>query len=127
EAGDADDALARRCPLRHAGQCRPHLAGDAQNNDIARKPGKVGDKLGGGLAQAILELGHVGEAFGQWGRAHAAFPGCAGTIRPFGAAGILRAAAKSTSAPAANPEQASEESANCPSWMSRRVRPAERT
>ena len=38
EPSHADDALVRRRPLRHPGQRRPHLAGDAEDEDVAVKP-----------------------------------------------------------------------------------------
>ena len=44
EAGDADDALAGRGALGHAGQRRPHLAADAENEDVAIDRGEIVDQ-----------------------------------------------------------------------------------
>ena len=105
--------LGRRA-LGHAGERRPHLAGDAENENVAGNAGEVGDQLRRRLGHEVFERRDAVEAVGQALGAHAAFSGNAGAMRPFGAAGIGRMAAKSMSAATAKPGQASEPSASRP-------------
>ena len=44
EARHADHPLGRRGPLGQARQGRPHLAADAQHDDVARRLGEIGDQ-----------------------------------------------------------------------------------
>ena len=125
EARHADDALARRRALGHARQRRPHLAGDAEHEDVAGETGEVGDQLRRRLAQEVLERGN-GLRSGRAGAAERlmlAFSGCAGAMRPGGAAGIGRMAAKSMSAATAKPGQASDAERQPPSVDAQARRP----
>ncbi len=126
EARDPNHALLRCRPFGQARQRRPHLAGNAEDENVAGKRRKVGDQLRRRLGHEIFERGDALEAVGQVRRAHAAFSGKAGVRRPAGAAGIGRMAAKSMSAATAKPGQASEPSEICPLSMIRRAGPAER-
>ena len=44
EAGNADDALARRGALGEARERRPDLSADAEDDDVARKVFELGDQ-----------------------------------------------------------------------------------
>ena len=106
EARHADDALFGRSPLGHAGERRPHLAGNAENEDVAvdARRGRVPAPASARVIE-VFERGDALEAVGQARRGHAAFSGKAGAMRALGAAGIGRMAAKSMSAATAKPGQ----------------------
>ena len=113
EARHADDALVGRRPLGHARERRPHLAGDAEHEDVAVDAGEVGDQLRRRLGHEVLERGDALEAVGQARRAVMRLSrGRPARGAPVGAAGIGRMAAKSMSAATAKPGQASEPSAS---------------
>ena len=82
EARHADDALLGRGPLGHAGERRAHLAGDAENEDVAVDGGEVCDQLRRRLRHKVFERRDALEAVGQARRGHARFLGEGGRNAP---------------------------------------------
>ena len=82
EARDADDALVRRGPLGQARQRRPHLAGDAENDDVAGQRARDRRPAPGvGSVMKSSSAATLSKRSGRARRAHAAFSGKAGDKR----------------------------------------------
>src|SRR5262249_21329301 len=123
EGGDSDDTARGRRALGEARQCRPHLAADPEQHDVARNRRKIALERGIGRRHEILERRHVGEALRQGAGTHAVTCSPAGRIADLGAAGIGRSAAKSVSPATAKPGQASEPRRSWPLSMRSRAGP----
>ena len=65
EAGDADHAAIRHGGLGKARQRRPHLAGDAQNHDVAVDLAEIVDQRLARAAQQFVERGDIGNRLRQ--------------------------------------------------------------
>ena len=88
EARHADHALARRRALGHARQRRPHLAADADDDEVAVHARQVGHQTRRRLAHEVFQRLDVLEALRQ--RAHDAMP--SKRSRPSASARILASA-----------------------------------
>ena len=65
EAGDADDAAIGHGGLGKARQRRPHLAGDAQDHDVAVDLAEIVDQRLARAAQQFVERGDIGNRLRQ--------------------------------------------------------------
>ena len=65
EAGDADDAPRRRRPLGQASERRPHLAGDAEDHQVALDRRQLVDQRLARQRQEVVERLARGEALWQ--------------------------------------------------------------
>jgi hypothetical protein len=65
EAGDADDPPCRRCSLREAGERRPHLAGNAEDHEVAFDRRELVDQHLARQRQEVVERRARCEAVGQ--------------------------------------------------------------
>ena len=65
EARDADHAALRHGGLGKARQRRPHLAGDAQNHDVAVDLAEIVDQRLARAAQQVVERGDIGNRLRQ--------------------------------------------------------------